>query len=402
MAQNKTQYNFRSTLIDKKIIAAINNGVIVLDSDLTIHHYNKWLEIHTHMKEEAVLGKRLTEIFPQIKEKTLLRKIKTALRMHTPTYYTATVSHYLIPIKINQIENSHFTYMQQDVSIIPFDEENELVALILTDQTNMANTNALLAAHVEKIKELNEQLLKEKELTEIQHKQLLANSRSAAMGEMISMIAHQWRQPLSLISTLLANIKIKQELHTLDEKSMNNSFEKIDETVKYLSETINDFRDYFKPNKVKSEVQLQELFGKSIFFLKDEMTQYNIAYKPDIEDDLTLCTYKNELLQSIINIIKNSIDAFKSNDITSDKKITVQAKGYKQHLCVMIEDNAGGIDEKIIGKIFEPYFSTKNKNGTGLGLYMCKVIITEHLHGTISIESEGNGTKVAINLPYSL
>ena len=68
----------------------------------------------------------------------------------------------------------------------------------------------------------------------------------------------------------------------------------------------------------------------------------------------------------------------------------------------MIEDNAGGIDEKIIGKIFEPYFSTKNKNGTGLGLYMCKVIITEHLHGTISIESEGNGTKVAINLPYSL
>jgi len=106
MAQNKTQYDFRSTLIDKKIVTAMNNGVIILDSELRIHHYNRWLEI---------------DIFGEIKEKTLLRKIKTALRMHTPTYYTAITSHYLIPIKINQIENAHFSYMQQDVSIIPFD-----------------------------------------------------------------------------------------------------------------------------------------------------------------------------------------------------------------------------------------------------------------------------------------
>ena len=401
MAQNKTQYDFRSTLIDKKIVTAMNNGVIILDSELKIHHYNRWLEIHTHIKEKELLGKKLTDIFGEIKEKTLLRKIKTALRMHTPTYYTAITSHYLIPIKINQIENAHFSYMQQDVSIIPFDEQNKLVALILTDQTNMANTNALLAAHVEKIKELNEQLLKEKELTEIQHKQLLANSRSAAMGEMISMIAHQWRQPLSLITTLLANVKIKKELHTLDEKSMDESFVKIDDTVKYLSETINDFRDYFKPNKVKLEVKLAELFNKSIFFLKDEMTQYNISYSLDIDNNLSVYTYKNELLQSIINIIKNSIDAFKTNGIT-EKKIGVTVKTLEHHISIIIEDNAGGIKHEIIEKIFEPYFSTKNKNGTGLGLYMCRVIIVEHLQGEISIKSQNNGTKVAINLPKKI
>ncbi|HFB53581.1 MAG TPA: PAS domain-containing sensor histidine kinase, partial [Sulfurimonas autotrophica] len=350
MAQNKTQYDFRSTLIDKKIVSAINNGVVILDANLSIQHYNRWMEVHTHIKEKDVLGKILTDIFPEIKEKTLRRKIKTALRMHTPTYYTATVSHYLIPIKINQIENSHFSYMQQDVSIIPFDEENELVALILTDQTNMANTNALLAAHVEKIKELNEQLLKEKELTEIQHKQLLANSRSAAMGEMISMIAHQWRQPLSLISTLLANIKIKKELHTLDEKSMDESFEKIDETVKYLSETINDFRDYFKPNKIKSDLKLIELFNKSIFFLKDEMTQLNISYISNIDEELSLHTYKNELLQAIINIIKNSIDAFKTNDI-AQKKITVSSKASKDYVTIIIEDNAGGMQNTVLERV---------------------------------------------------
>ncbi|MEN4053060.1 MULTISPECIES: ATP-binding protein [Sulfurimonas] len=401
MAQNEAQHNFRTTSLEKKIVSAIDNGIIILDSDLVIHHYNKWMEIHTHIKEKDALGKKLTELFDTIKEKTLLRKVKTALRMQTPTFYTATTSHYLIPIKTNQIKNSFFSYMQQDVSIVPFDAQNQLVVLILTDQTNMANINALLNAHVAKIKELNEQLMREKELTEMQHKQLLANSRSAAMGEMISMIAHQWRQPLSLITTLLTNIKIKKELQTLDEANMESSLGKIENTVKYLSDTINDFRDYFKPNKVKSDLKLSELFNKSIFFLKDEMNQYNIEYTINIDKQLSIKTYKNELLQSIINIIKNSIDAFKNSDI-EDKKIEVSIQEFTYHISIIIEDNAGGIDESILEKIFEPYFSTKNKNGTGLGLYMCKVIIYEHLHGEISITSENNGTKVAIKLPKKI
>ena len=401
MAKNKTQYDLRRTSLESKIISAIDNGVVVLDSNLKIHHYNKWLEIHTHIKEADVLGKKLTELFDEIKEKTLLRKVRTALRMNTPTFYTATTSHYLIPIRINQIKNIYFDHMQQDVSIVPIDQDNELVALILTDQTNMANTNALLNAHVEKINELNEQLLREKELTEIQHRQLLANSRSAAMGEMLSMIAHQWRQPLSLITTILANIKVKKELGKLDEKAMNSSFEKIDYTVRYLSETIDDFKDYFKPNKIKSTISLAELFNKSIFFLKDEMNQLNIDYAIKIDHNLIIYTYKNELLQSVINIIKNSIDAFESTPI-HEKKITVSADELQEHIIIYIEDNAGGIPNNIIGKIFEPYFSTKNKNGTGLGLYMCNVIICEHLNGEINISSSNNGTKVAIKLPKKI
>jgi len=401
MAQNKIKYDLRRTSLESRIVSAINNGIVVLDSDLKIYHYNKWLEIHTHIKEKDALGKKLTELFHQIKEKTLLRKVKTALRMNTPTFYTATTSQYLIPIKINQIKNTYFEYMQQDVSIIPIDINNELVALILTDQTNMANTNALLNIHAKKIHELNEQLLREKELTEIQHKQLLANSRSAAMGEMLSMIAHQWRQPLSLITTILTNIKIKRELNKLDEKTMNSSFEKIAYTVKYLSETIDDFKDYFKPNKIKSSIYLAELFNKSIFFLKDEMNQLNIDYSLNIDSNLSIYTYKNELLQSVINIIKNSIDAFENISV-KEKKITVNIKEFKNNIIIYIEDNAGGIKKEIIDKIFEPYFSTKNKNGTGLGLYMCNVIITQHLHGKITIISRNNGTKVAIKLPKKI
>jgi signal transduction histidine kinase len=398
MAQKETYCDFKRTLLESKIIAAIDNGILILDAELEIYYYNKWLELHTHIKEKDTLGKKITELFEGINEKRLKRKIKTSLMMNTPTFYTATTTHYLIPIKMQQIKNPYFNYMQQDVTIVPLDKRKKLVALIITDQTNMANTNAILNRHMEKINELNEKLLKEKTLTEIQHKQLLANSRSAAMGEMISMIAHQWRQPLSLITTILANIKIKKELQTLNQELIETSFDKIEHTVKYLSDTVNDFRDYFKPHKVKKDVKLNELFNKSIFFLKDEMDQLSIQYTIEIDPHVTIHTYKNELLQCVINIIKNSIDAFEHHTI-EDKKIVVTTQSTQEYLTIIIQDNAGGINEDTIEKIFEPYFSTKNKNGTGLGLYMCKIIVHEHLSGTITITNENNGTKVAIKLP---
>jgi signal transduction histidine kinase len=391
MAQKTTQYNLRT--------ADLDSGIIIIDDSLEIYHYNKWLELQTKIKEEDVVHKKLDAVFTNIKTKTLIRKIKTALRMNTPTFYTAATSQYLIPIKINQFKNSVYEYMQQDVSIVPYDTQKKLVTLIIKDQTNMAYTNALLNSHIEEIKKLNDALLVEQELREKQYKQLLASSRSAAMGDMISMIAHQWRQPLSLVTTLMADLKIKKELGILDEDALDKSFSKIEETIHYLSDTVNDFRDYFKPNKVKSTIKLHELFCKSIFFLKDEMTQYGIKYKVNISEETEIYSYKNELLQSVINIIKNSIDAFKERESLTNKSIIVTLKQEDNYLTIFIEDNAGGIDKANLEKIFEPYFSTKSKNGTGLGLYMCKTIIEKHLNGSITLTSDTNGTKVAITLP---
>jgi PAS domain S-box-containing protein len=513
MAQNETQHYLRTIDVDKKIVANIDNGIIILNTNLTIFHYNRWLELHTKIKESDILEKSLDELFPEIKTKTLIRKIKTALRLKTPTFYTATISKYLIPIELNQIQNSHFEYMQQDVSIIPFDEDKELVALILTDQTNMIQTNSLLEANIKKVQELNAELLKEKktidekvlfikidisativDLSEallellafekdelltlnfftyeqrhmnealkikilaamkelrvfefehktlskdgktiwlknsivpecdskgnhfgfiifrenitasknlvINHEKMLANSRSAAMGEMIGMIAHQWRQPLSLINTVIATMKIKKELNVLDENTINDSFEKIQNTTQFLSDTIDDFREYFKPNKLTSTFTLMSLFDKSIFFLKEEMDQHDISYTTKIDASLKITTYKNELLQSIINIIKNSIDAFTDTHEEIDKRyIEVEVKQYETHISIKIKDNAGGIDSKILPRVFEPYFSTKSKNGTGLGLYMCKAIISEHLKGDIHMRSEEKTTSTLIELPYKI
>lgn len=398
MAQNKTQQHFRQLNVDKEILSVINNGVIILDDQLQIHYYNKWMQLHTKLKEDNVLGKKLYEIFPTINKKTLKRKIQIAFTIQTPTFYTASSSNYLIPIKINQIKNSLFEYMQQDVSIIPFKKDKQFVAVIITDQTIMANTNALLQTNIQKVKELNEALIKEKEITEFQHKQLLSNSRSAAMGEMISMIAHQWRQPLSLINTVIATLKIKKELGILDNKIIDNSINKIEKTTKFLSNTIDDFRDYFKPNKIVGKVNISNLFEKSLFFLKGELKQLDIEYNINIDSDISIVTYKNELLQTILNILKNSIDAFKEKK-KKEKRISVFVVKSEESVLITIEDNAGGIRIDNLQKVFEPYFSTKSKNSTGLGLYMCKTIINEHLHGNISLNSSTNGTKVAILLP---
>ncbi len=509
MVEKSIKQYLRNFDVNKKLLSNIDNGVIILDEHLTIYYFNKWLEIHTSIKEDNVIEKKITDIFPNINIKTLQRKIRTALRMGTPSFYGASTSKYLIPIKINQLNVTDFKHMRQDVSIIPFDKDKKLLALIISDQTTMLNTNLLLETSINKVQELNGELVKERETIDnkvllikfdtkyiisnvskaylqligcndknllhenffeyyklfinkslkesiLQHieeqkvfhfenkilsltgedldlsytlvpeydsytkhigfilfmqditsnkkviyqqEKLLATSRSAAMGEMISMIAHQWRQPLSVITTIMATIKVQKELDILDISTLDSSFSTIEDTVMYLSHTIDDFRDYFKPNKVISNISIKKLIEKSLIFIINEMKFLNISYNEDINEDIFITTYQNELIQCIINIFKNTLDAFKENSF-EDKKIDISVKAQSSSISLTFEDNAGGIDKDTIQKVFEPYFSTKSKNGTGLGLYMTKTIIEEHLNGKITITSEKPSTTVVIELPY--
>ena len=511
MAEESIKHYLRSLDVNEKLISNIDNGIIILDNNLHIHYYNRWLEVYTSLKESDLLEKSICDVFPNINEKTLTRKIKTALSMGTPTFYTANISKYLIPIEINRLNISGFEHMRQDVSIIPFDTKKRLVSLIITDQTNITNTNVLLEANILKVQDLNTQLIKEREtidkkvillkfdnehtitntsyaylqlmsyeqsdvldsnyfqyqkryidvklkeeiLIHIEEKKvfefenrtitqdgrtlilkhtlvpeydtrakqigfilfmeditstktvikqqekLLTTSRSAAMGDMISMIAHQWRQPLSVINTIIATLKVKQELSLLEKDDINNSFSKIENTVKYLSDTIDDFRDYFKPNKDITNVLVTNLIEKSTTFIIHEMKVQEIDFRINIEEELSLKTYQNELMQCIINILSNSLDAFK--DIKKqEKEISLSATNEPTHISLKFKDNAGGIKKNIIKKIFDPYFSTKEKNGTGLGLYMTKKIIEEHLKGKITVQSAQSQTTIIIELPHEI
>ncbi len=207
-------------------------------------------------------------------------------------------------------------------------------------------------------------------------------SRMAAMGEMLENIAHQWRQPLSFISVLSTGMILQNDVELLDNKSLVKGLNDINDNVQYLSKTIDDFRDFFKPNKKKSSFNLLTLINNAI---KLSITRHG---KDDIEflvnvSDIELYSYENEFLQVILNLIVNSKDELIKKDYK--KCILIETFVEDENVIIFVKDNAGGIPINIIDKIFEPYFTTKhNYQGTGIGLYMSQNII-RHMNGSISV-----------------
>ncbi len=231
---------------------------------------------------------------------------------------------------------------------------------------------------------------------------LIEQSKSAAMGEMISMIAHQWRQPLQAVSILVQKLSLLKEIDgEISDELLEEVVEQVVGQLDYMSKTIDDFRDYFKPNKKKESVYIKDIITKSLDFL-DYLFKVNavkVSYKNSSESFLNI--YLNEIVQVLINLSKNSIDAMIEKNI-KERFINISTFEQDDNLVIQLEDNAGGIDDEILNKIFEPYFSTKhNKNGTGLGLYMSKQIIQKHSNGDIFVENTELGSKFTVKLPLN-
>ena len=221
---------------------------------------------------------------------------------------------------------------------------------------------------------------------------MIAQSRHAAMGEMISMIAHQWRQPISVISMDANNILVDIELDSIEIESLKSDVEDIIMQTKYLSQTIDDFRDFFKPSKVKDEVFISDVFEEALSVINKSLENNNIELYSDFSNSTKVTIFSRELLQVFINILKNAKEALMDNREES-RKIFNRIYETPNSIVVEICDNAGGIKESIVSKIFEPYFTTKEaKNGTGLGLYMSKTIVEKHLKGTIKAFNRDDGS----------
>uniref|UniRef100_UPI0040471524 transporter substrate-binding domain-containing protein n=1 Tax=Aliarcobacter sp. TaxID=2321116 RepID=UPI0040471524 len=225
------------------------------------------------------------------------------------------------------------------------------------------------------------------DMSEIKNREnlLIQQSKMASLGEMIGNIAHQWRQPLSLISTAASGMKIQKEFNILDNNTFNNTLDSITETTKFLSQTIDDFQNYLKENKEKKEFDINTSINKILNIIKGSITNYSINIILDLEEEISINSYENELNQALLNILNNAKDALV--EIDKDKRY-IHIKSYKNDKEIIIEiiDNAGGIIEENINKVFEPYFTTKHKSqGTGLGLYMTHKIITSSMNGDIKI-----------------
>jgi len=251
-----------------------------------------------------------------------------------------------------------------------------------------------LESQVEKrTKELHDELV----ISGKKDKQLLHQSRLAQIGEMISMIAHQWRQPLGAISATSAHLQLKLSLNGADlqeekgrKEFLNNfssSLEDIDSFVQNLTVTIDDFRNFYKPNKDRVVTTLKKVIMKTLKVIKSSLDSNKIEIVYDFNDTNMLALYEHELMQVVLNILKNAEDNFQEKEI-ENKQIKITTK--ENSICIC--DNGGGIQESIIDKIFDPYFSTKGeKNGTGLGLYMSKMIIEEHHDGKLKVKNQNRG-----------
>ena len=239
------------------------------------------------------------------------------------------------------------------------------------------------------------------------NKVLFQQSKMAAMGEMIGNIAHQWRQPLSIITSAASGIKLKKELDILDEKGHIEALDAIIGSANHLSNTIDDFRYFFTPNKNKTMIYSNQLFEKVLKLLKPELKTKNIQIIRNIKE-VIMNTYENELIQVLINIINNAKDELIKIEDNQNRYIFIDVYEENKNLIIKVKDNAGGIPEDIIDRIFEPYFTTKHQSqGTGIGLYMSEEIISKHLNGKILVSNEeviiGNnsfhGAEFIISIP---
>ena len=216
---------------------------------------------------------------------------------------------------------------------------------------------------------------------------LSQQAKMAAMGEMIGNIAHQWRQPLNAITTQSSGLKFKNEFSSLDKKEIDESMDNITHTVEYLSNTIDDFKDFFNPNKQYVNFTVNEIFIKVEKLLGVHFKNKGIEIIKDI-DDIEVHGYENELLQVIINIFNNAKDEFETKGIEK-RFIFIEAKQQNDKVIIKIKDNALGIPQEIIKDIFKSHFTTKEKtNGTGIGLYMSKQILKRFAKGDIEASNE--------------
>ncbi len=231
-----------------------------------------------------------------------------------------------------------------------------------------------------------------------QDQQIIEQSRLAQMGEMIGMIAHQWRQPLTAISASGSAINSKARMGRLkDDKAIELSKDIVDYS-QHLSQTINDFRDFFKKDKIETQTNFTETVESSLKIVETAIQNKDINIIKEFTCKDNFLSYPHELKQVTLNIIKNGEDILIEKNI-ENPYIKIKTFKEKDSIVLEISDNAGGIPDDIIGKIFDPYFSTKTKqDGTGLGLYMSKTIIEEHCGGKLSVSNNQDGAVFKIEI----
>ena len=391
------QYLDNSVKIDDK--AAINalntlsNYIIGVDSDswfsLATNRIDKLTQLEYGIIEELNITKSaiLDNLYYSFYKKTILILLIIILTIFIVNLIVSNISNKLNSLKIgllnffDYINNNKKTY--NTLKILGNDEIDHLAISL---NKGFHTTSVYIK------EEINKAANKDKQIYE--------NAKMAQMGEMIGNIAHQWRQPLSVISTVASGIQLKHEMGILKEDIISSNMEQIVQNTTYLSETIDIFSNFIKEKKELKNILLQEEINTSLKIIDSNLKNNYIKLINNINynEKIFLNLISGELPQVIINIINNAKDILLEKNI-KDAKVIIELEKVNNKVILSIEDNAGGIPIDIINKIFDPYFTTKHKSkGTGLGLHMSYKIINESLHGKLYVENTNLGAKFFIEL----
>ena len=248
---------------------------------------------------------------------------------------------------------------------------------------------------------LQDETLTRLKITEALHEKerlLIMQSRQAAVGEMVNNIAHQWRQPLNNLGLTVQQLLLYYDLGDFNREFLSATVDKAMDLVQHMSRTIDDFRNFCRPDKEMKPFNLKEKIHETLVLGSDSLKAQNIEIELDVDEDLIMTGYPNEFCQVLLNIINNARDALQEGNVTSPH-IKVKAFSEGMKTVTTIEDNAGGIPDSIIDKVFDLYFTTKDpEKGTGIGLYMSKAIVEERMNGKLSVRNTGHGAEFRIEV----
>jgi len=397
--------------------------VTILSDDKVIYHHASKKKEGIEVVEDIYMPKtdkkigRLKLLYSSNNYKQLLKKNLTVLSIFLLLFFITFIAlgwyikKFLKPLKklakllrkYRVDKEINFPYTQRNDEIGAISKALESMHHRIIKQTQERNRHQqLLIEQAEELENLNKTLDKrvQEELAKNRQKeqQLIHQSRLAQMGEMISMIAHQWRQPLTAISATTSNLLIRIMMDDIDKDEFEKDISLISKYSQHLSKTIDDFRGFFKENKIAEATTLNEIVISTLDIVKISVENANIELKTELKCDKKFKTYPSEIKQVLLNLIKNAQDAHVEKKIEG-AFIEIETKCEDDKYILIVRDNAGGIPKKIIDKVFEPYFSTKlKKDGTGLGLYMSKTIIQQHCGGEIEVYNDEVGAVFKITL----
>jgi PAS domain S-box-containing protein len=374
--ESEVEKRFESETVFRAIFNNSPEGVLILDEDGRFVECNKAAALMLEMDVSEIIGKRPCELSPQIQPET--------------GFFSENAARIFINAAMNG-ESQRFEWVHLSKS-----GKHVLIEVLLSAMNRAQKTQLLvLWRDITQIKELQKE-------QESQRALLIQQNKLAEMGSMIGAIAHQWKQPLNNIWLMAQDVKMSYDFNELTQEYMDKFKKEMGEQVKFMNQTIEDFRSFYKPSKSASKFELKKAVESVISLVKIQLDKEKIGIVSDMQENLNVIGFESEFKQVVLNIANNAKDAFENKNI-QNKEIFLKLFREGRNAILCIGDNAGGIDDELLsgGKLFEPYNTTKGEKGTGVGLSLSKTIVERRLNGKIWAHNTKEGAEFVIELPLS-